>query len=126
MPRIAPETNDVDHKHDMESVQPEDIKIATTTSYTSILFAEVILKSDPRYSSPKRQESIKQEIEGLLEIKSFAFVELKRICHISNILGGRIIIAIKTPAHLLNDAKQDSFSKAIRIKKKETSSKLQK
>lgn len=53
VPPIAPGTDDADHKHDMESIQPEEIKFATRISYTDIFPTEVLLKSDPRHSSPK-------------------------------------------------------------------------
>lgn len=52
---IALETNHVDHKHDMKSLQPDEIKFATTISYEDIFLTEVLLKTDPRYSSPKSQ-----------------------------------------------------------------------
>ena len=99
---IAAETNDADHKHDMETLQGKEpsTNLVTTTAYDNIYLTEVLLKSDPRYTSSKSQEAIKPEIEGLLERKAFAFVDIKDIPVGANILGGRIILAIKNPGTL--------------------------
>lgn len=57
---ITPKTKDAYHKFDIESLQPDDIKFITTTSYTAIYITKVLLKSDTNYSSSKIQESIMQ------------------------------------------------------------------
>lgn len=57
---ISAETNDADHKHDMESLLPVQKNCATTSSYNSIFLTEVLLKADPKYYSGKRRESMKQ------------------------------------------------------------------
>lgn len=48
----------------------------------------MLLDSDPRYPSLKRQEVIKKDIEVLLERKQVAFVNRKDINEYANILGG--------------------------------------
>lgn len=92
---MEPGTNYVDQEHDMESKQRQVSKPTTNISWTDMLLIEVIRKHDPRYSSSKSQEEIKEPTEELLERKSFAFLRLVDINIHANILGGRTIMLTK-------------------------------
>lgn len=84
---------------------------------------EVLMKSDSRYTCHKSQEAIKLGIDGLLDRKGSAFVSLNKIPQNSNILVGRIILAIKT--RNINTKKALSFN-SIKKEKKSSLSTLQK
>ena len=89
---IAPQSNDADLKHDMEMIDKQEAANVYPTYVT-----EVIKKSDTRYKSKESKDAIQLEITRLLNRKAFAFVNEKEIPPESNILGGRIILAIKNP-----------------------------
>lgn len=87
-------TKEADLEQDMESSQTDEISSIITTSDTNLYITEVLLKADHRCSSPKIQEAIKHGFEGVLERKSFAFLERKQILPNSNILQEKIIMAV--------------------------------
>ena len=67
------------------------------TGIHEVYATEVLLKSDPRYHNNKSQDAISDEISGLLERQAFAFVHESEIPENANVLGGRMIMAIKNP-----------------------------
>lgn len=83
---IAAETNDSYQKIDMETLKTDHTNYMTTPSYDRIYLIEVLLKSDPRYTSSKSQEAVKKGIKGLLERKAFAFVNIKGVPQNGNII----------------------------------------
>jgi len=91
---IPPSTNDQDLLHDMNTLATAGNLI----NYTYDIHAtEILLKSDPRYHNQKSQDAISTEISGLLQRKAFAFVQESDIPENANVLGGRMIMAIKNP-----------------------------
>ena len=89
---VAPETNDADLKYDMQMIGKDEAAYVYP-----IYVTEVLKKSDARYKNKKSEDAIQLEITGLLNRKAFAFVHEKDVPPNANILGGRIILAIKNP-----------------------------
>lgn len=57
--------------------------------------SDVLLKSDPIYTSPASKQAISDEINRRLQRKAFATVKQKHMAPNANILGGRPILAKK-------------------------------
>lgn len=101
VPLPAHYKNNLDLKHHIETIQSNEAIIYV---YHTLL-TELLLKSAPIYTSHKRQETIKIEIEGLGTRKAFAFVTTRNVLNVSNMIVCRITMEIKNPETETNNTK---------------------
>lgn len=87
---IAPKTNDRDLKHDTENIQAFSGQEESTK-----VPVEIIKQSNPVKTYTKCEETIRNEISGIIEKEAFKYVTSEKLPPNANFPGERCVLALK-------------------------------